>query len=689
MADTPKATSAYIVDHTKPSVNCDSIAELFSQQIGSLTSNAFDAIDDTLFDFANNAHSNNEQNRYFEAMRELRLKRKIIIEQLCSHTKYHFKSSEVAQAKKGTPQNGNDLENLSLIENNDLEERLALQTMSSKATKSLESISLTLTARLTKAYDLEGKHFNNPMSAELLADTVAKCCQNLDIELSERLLLYKHIDKHVFNGLDSCYETINSQLLTQGILPSLNNKTAKPLRQPATERDQAKGAHTPLAKTGASSPTQEAAHSTANTRELIQALSAITASLAQGKPHSTENIAQALQHSLSTKANKQLNEKDLDIINLVGMLFEYILGDDNLAPEMQALIGRLQIPALKVVLQSPSFFKSHNHPARLFLDKLASAAIGWTKDTNNLTKESLYLELKIIVSQVVEEQSNYAHAFEQAGKRLESLLGTIDRRRSLLEHRTKLSEEGRIKSRVATQFVKSTLSSLTPEENALPPSVNALLNGPWQQVMFLAFLKDENEHNWEPIRRTTETLVWCAQYHSSDTSRQKWIAVVPRLLKDIANELRNIALDANQINHCIAQLRKELATRFRDGSLSNQATENTKHKGSKAKHDSPQNSAIQQQASTNIDTHNGSQRLLDEGGWIELQHKNQSKQRRKLISHISEAGVYVFVDRAGLHPIELSQRQLEQDIERGIIKVLDKGALVDRALNHIMTNLQR
>lgn len=44
--------------------------------LGDLLQGAFDAVDDSLFELANNARSNNEQNRYFEAMREIRIKRK-------------------------------------------------------------------------------------------------------------------------------------------------------------------------------------------------------------------------------------------------------------------------------------------------------------------------------------------------------------------------------------------------------------------------------------------------------------------------------------------------------------------------------------------------------------------------------------------------------------------------------------
>lgn len=65
--------------------------------LGDLLQGAFDAVDDSLFELANNARSNNEQNRYFEAMREIRIKRKGV--------ERHFQNA-VAQLFANPPQSG-------------------------------------------------------------------------------------------------------------------------------------------------------------------------------------------------------------------------------------------------------------------------------------------------------------------------------------------------------------------------------------------------------------------------------------------------------------------------------------------------------------------------------------------------------------------------------------------------------
>jgi len=51
-----------------------------------------------------------------------------------------------------------------------------------------------------------------------------------------------------------------------------------------------------------------------------------------------------------------LQSMDEDLINLVALLFEFVLDDHNLSPPIQVLISRLQIPILKVVVKDHSFF---------------------------------------------------------------------------------------------------------------------------------------------------------------------------------------------------------------------------------------------------------------------------------------------------------------------------------------------
>ena len=95
-------------------------------------------------------------------------------------------------------------------------------------------------------------------------------------------------------------------------------------------------------------------------------------------PSQPLDVRQSLFNLVNQNPQPQgIGRIDDDAINLVSMLFEFILDDRQLPTPMKALLARLQIPMLKVVVLDKSFFSRGGHSARRLLNELATAAIGW------------------------------------------------------------------------------------------------------------------------------------------------------------------------------------------------------------------------------------------------------------------------------------------------------------------------
>ena len=62
------------------------------------------------------------------------------------------------------------------------------------------------------------------------------------------------------------------------------------------------------------------------------------------------------------------------VIDVVGSLFEQILSDPKVPPQMARLLAQLQLPVLRVALGDPTFFSSRRHSVRRFVNRLASLA---------------------------------------------------------------------------------------------------------------------------------------------------------------------------------------------------------------------------------------------------------------------------------------------------------------------------
>jgi len=107
----------------------DKAAQQLKQNLQSL----FDNADDTLFEMADRATSNAEQNAFFEAMRDLRLKRKNIERGFLQKVFESF--ANLNQYEIGKPQPALDavsFDSLSLVQNDELEETVALDAMVAK-----------------------------------------------------------------------------------------------------------------------------------------------------------------------------------------------------------------------------------------------------------------------------------------------------------------------------------------------------------------------------------------------------------------------------------------------------------------------------------------------------------------------------------------------------------------------------
>ena len=106
--------------------------------------------------------------------------------------------------------------------------------------------------------------------------------------------------------------------------------------------------------------------------------------------------------SVKSGRSRVVGAADEDVINLIAMLFECILDDRNLPDSLKALIGRLQIPMLKVAVLDKSFFSRSSHPARRLLNEIAKAAMGWG-DCDDHERDSLYVRIEQVVQRLLND----------------------------------------------------------------------------------------------------------------------------------------------------------------------------------------------------------------------------------------------------------------------------------------------
>ena len=456
------------------------IASVVSRDIIEMLHSMFDGIDDSFFELANNARTNNEQNQFFEAMRDIRIKRKNIERDFALTISTLFSKEHVyQQTPKADKPNYSSLEGLTLVKNDDLEEDVALTSMATKAQSNFQGPLLQFHARISKLYGANKvEDISSPLNPKDLSTGFAQACSNLEIELKERLIVYKQFDRYVLSNLNTVLEDANKSLVRLGIMPEFktsgirekqgpkSESLSSPIQQSTTTQEQNNTEYSPnfsafpqlqtlLANIRTTHKPEDSPNNNPDnppsqlieTKDLISLLTAIQNASTPPTQNQTQVKGQAKvidihselksrinSNNQSSSKNPAFNQTNDDLINLVAMLFEFILEDYNLAAPIQVLISRLQIPILKVVIKDSSFFNSSQHPARQLLNSLAKAGIGWGELQNN-SHDALYEKIHQTVHKILDEFTGDISFFDTLNREFKTFINKEDKKAKIARPR--------------------------------------------------------------------------------------------------------------------------------------------------------------------------------------------------------------------------------------------------------------
>lgn len=587
--DRTPGTQAQIVLARLPAA-MHSLRDKARQHLQGLLRDYFDKVDDAMFELADKANNNQDQNIYFDSMREVRLRRRametaffrsidIRFAQLLDHNAY--RDDEQSEKKEFS------LDELSLVQDEDLEEMVAVDGMINKANEQFAEPIQHLTLRIDHLVPIKVYQKNNPLGVDVICNAFNQAAKSLNLDVKAKLVLFKLFDNMVMTKLDGLYQALNQLLIEANILPSLK-QGGRPKRPAAVaaENHYGSGISAELAN-GGSAPAQASGASAAGilaggldydeqtnqvlntlrgllgtrspsaaphagseipTQDLIKILSLAQhqnslsqASVMGGAPVNVRSLLQDLLRTQDQQAGA-INQVDDDVINLVGMMFDFILDDRNLAAPMKVLIGRLQIPMVKVAIADKTFFSKGGHPARRLLNEMAMAAIGWQENSDeNQRKDSLYNKMEAIVQSVLSDFEADLDIFNNLLTDFRAFLEKDKRRAQILEQRTIDAEAGKAKSERARAQVDSVLNRLTSGHD-LPAAAQKLLRDAWGNVLFIISIKQgPDSADWQSAIRTAQQLVWSLTAPMTKENRQGLLRLVPELLSKLRAGLEGIS----------------------------------------------------------------------------------------------------------------------------------------------------
>ncbi|MFJ2366138.1 DUF1631 domain-containing protein [Pseudomonas sp. NPDC087697] len=696
-----------------------------AQQLRHGLQELFDNADDTLFEMADRAQNNVDQNTFFEAMRDLRLKRKSIERGFLESFFEAFVGLIQYDLTQATLPLAMNFDSSTELPNDELERQVALEAMVAKVLNRDGFALGQLTARLSSLLGKPLDDSHNPMGPAMLCEYFLQAWRNLGVEIKVKLIILKLFERYVLSDADQLYAQANQLLIATGVLPELK---AAPARR-ATDRADA-SAHAESSESGARSnsahidesvqevfaalqellyhvrgsvaPTLEASAQpqplAISTRDLLRLLSHLqqyVPALAAQDDFDLRNQLEQLLTRVSVKSGKSrvVGVADEDVINLIAMLFEFILDDHNLPDSLKALIGRLQIPMLKVAVLDKSFFSRSSHPARRLLNEIAAAAMGWGQCDDH-QRDSLYLRIEQVVQRLLNDFVDDPAIFSELLSDFLAFTSDERRRSELLEQRTRDAEEGRARTELARLQVEQALNDALLGK-VLPQVVVGFLQEAWSKVLLLTCLKHgEQSTEWQANVVSMDQLIWSVQRHDDPDAAMHLFALVPGLLKALRDGLSSAAFDPFATSEFFSELENLHLQLF-------ERLEQAPEPLDEAPTDSPAMVEVVQEIVLRtadegpIETASEDDVALLQvdqlhlGSWVEFQEEDENTLRCKLAAIIQSTGKYIFVNRTGLKVLERSRTGLALEFRRGAVRTLDDTLLFDRALESVIGNLRR
>jgi len=706
-----------------------------AQSIRTVLNQFFDRADDALFELADRASTDQEQTRYFDAMRELRLRRKSMTVAVLHHVSQAFNDIGKFRPQSTVPGLGSvDEGSLSLLDHAELEQQVAIDNMVTKLryqySEALRHLSLRV-RHLLPGVTLEDDQM--PLCPEVLCGGLAAASKDLDVDIKARLIVLKLFDQLLVSSLGEVYHGANVTLIEEGVLPDSKAVSAA---QPARSRQGTpvpppSAAFREAGGYGVGKPQTEAEVSAATFSQLSALLRQGQAASGEGHAHASGGqwlqtdallarlnqvqtafgndasaplvpLNQQLQPVLQSSSGQSLRpgQVDNDVINLVAMLFEFILDDRHLHSVMKSLLARLQIPVLKVALTDKNFFNRGGHPARKLLNEMALAATGWTEKRPG-QRDPLLDKISAVVNRILADFSTDVSLFNELLDDFNRFSDLDQRRSDLVEQRLRDAEEGRARHEQAISDAKELLHKAM-DGRLLPEPVQNMLNGPWGHYLhWLALHESTDNKAWQRAKALTEQLIWTIDpVPLTATTHELLQQAIPHVIEQLRGALEGVAWDGLSVETMIRDLELAHLDVFQRLVIApgEAADVSQPTPALPVAADDPKEAVVARAPEPEVSEPTRAQPVVaDEwlakadslrvGCWLEL-NRDGSQIRCKLAAFIRAVDKYIFVNRSGAKVAEYRRNELAEMMARGHIEILDDGLIFDRALESIIDNLR-
>ena len=711
-------------------------------------------LDDALFELAKNSKSNEEQQRFYEGIQALKNRGGAMQATFQQAMVDGFQNFASGKDDEHSVDEQIDITTLSLVQRDELEDELAISVIVSKSNSRNSESLWKLNKRL--AVLRGGKNVtdeNNPFGPAKVCEALQKAIQQLEMDGKTRITLYKHFGKMYVVSFNKVLQGLNDLMTDKGILPnlrfSLTNSDGAALpggaaaaveddgidRERLAQEQQASIAHqqhlydsirdmqssqgTRSHTIGGVSFGDVATDSTGGADafsavDYAQVLSAIQqskdllSSVAVGQPLRTEVVEEQLFGQLSQVADKNSHHKmtrdDANTVDLVGMIFRYMLDDENLHDVVKSLLSNLHTPYLKLALTDNTFLDNYQHSARILLNSMAEVGGRWVRDKEDRT---VLPKIKTIVETVLKGFIDDASIFDRLLEDFSRFKDNLEKRSKMVEQRNTESQQGMERLEVSKHQAADELEQRM-DKRGVPDKVREALRKPWSDFLAFNLLRHGVDSlTWQSALKVVDGVVWSMKAPESEDKE-----ALRRHQEDIESSVRGgletIGYDDEATKSLLNSLKeahdlvyhRKLLDQVNRLGLKQGAAESKLAAQPKSK-PVPESKPVKQAKAVNKPKREvpsteeerkaiNSLESVDFGTWFEFKRPEDTADKLKLAWFSKVSSRYMFVDHAGVKQAVETRIELAKGMAAGLIKIieLENKSFMERALEAVFSSLK-
>jgi hypothetical protein len=739
-----------------------------------------------ILEIAEQAKSNKDQIALYETQNLLAAVQQAAEQEFCQHLANGFVKFKNKSLNTLTGEERFSGDILSLVEHSDLEETIAITSITHRADNFFAEQLWAFQQRLALLNDGEKiDERANPASPVQFCESLRKLLANLDIDVKTKIIGYKLFDQDVVGMLDGLYDELNDYLIRQNLLPNLrfvpasdkpaDHKSEEAMQddpferndQPVDEQQQTEEEqqHQRRASdkllSGALNPNDiQYQNSLLNAIRLLQthvtqALPAIQAAnfnpqaLAAGQaanspvinpngavatpavataspanlqvytqnqlvgvleqmqtqafgvtqqalanhesgpvPIAPQTVAEigrkVMEQIASENENGAVEAGDMQTIDLVGMLFEYMLSDDHLPDSVKALLSYLHTPFLKIAFIDKGFFEQPEHPARVLLNSLAEAGVRWVSNDGS-DQYDIFTKIKTTVFRLLQEFKNDVRIFAELLIEFNAYTHNVARRQELMERRALEKAQGEEKLREAKIQVNNEVRGRTDNRD-MPSAILLLLLQPWSDYLSFVLLRyGDKSDSWKRALQVIDDLLWTLEPKTKQPDKVKQMELQDGLLASLERGFETIGYEQAKgrklLDAVVSLQRMALLSRKAEPAPAPMRTKLESLAAEKAGHTAVQLQPVLPEEAKIVD----SLKMVEFGTWFEF----DGGKRLKVAWYNKKTQHYMLVDQQGRKVSLAAGLQLARDMLAGRARIIAGSTkpFFERALENIYHTL--